>query len=117
MVNGTISPKNGDVTEIPAMPFGFLPRIDCQEFGYEMIKQTQQKPVVPAVDYFLQPIWIRLKEADFPLHLLPEVTIAGNIGRMPCAWYGSEGTPVFAALGDLQCSVFSSMETDHDAGE
>ncbi|GBM81323.1 Sedoheptulokinase [Araneus ventricosus] len=60
---------------------------------------------------------LRLKEAGFPLHLLPEVTIAGNIvGRMPCAWYGiPEGTPVFAALGDLQCSVFSSMETDHDA--
>ncbi|XP_015913667.1 sedoheptulokinase [Parasteatoda tepidariorum] len=59
----------------------------------------------------------RLKEADFPLRLLPEVTIAGNIvGRMPTAWYGiPAGTPVFAALGDLQCSVFSSMETDHDA--
>lgn len=37
---------------------------------------------------------------------------------MPHTWYGiPEGTPVFAALGDLQCSVFSSMETESDAGQ
>ena len=61
----------------------------------------------------------RLQEAGFPIHLLPDVTIAGNIvGHMPHAWYGiPEGTPVFAALGDLQCSVFSSMETESDAGK
>ncbi|XP_054724439.1 sedoheptulokinase-like [Uloborus diversus] len=59
----------------------------------------------------------KLKEGGFPLHLLPEVTTAGSIvGRMPCAWYGiPEGTPVFASLGDLQCSVFSSMESESDA--
>lgn len=58
-----------------------------------------------------------LEGGGFPVHLLPEVTIAGNIvGHMPHTWYGiPEGTPVFAALGDLQCSVFSSMETESDA--
>ncbi|KAG8185001.1 hypothetical protein JTE90_017027 [Oedothorax gibbosus] len=59
----------------------------------------------------------KLKEAGFPVHLLPDVTVAGSVvGHMPCSWYGiPEGTPVYAALGDLQCSVFSSMETEHDA--
>lgn len=59
----------------------------------------------------------RLEEANFPLHLLPDVTVAGSIvGHMSSTWYGiPEGTPVFAALGDLQCSVYSIMENEHDA--
>ncbi|GAB6018691.1 hypothetical protein CHUAL_000367 [Chamberlinius hualienensis] len=59
----------------------------------------------------------RLSTSDFPIHLLPEVVDPGEtIGLLQSSWYGiPEGTPVGVALGDMQCSVFSTLETDTDA--
>ncbi|XP_064460232.1 sedoheptulokinase-like [Ornithodoros turicata] len=59
----------------------------------------------------------RLCEADFPVSLLPDVVQAGELaGRLKSAWYGIPvETPVYAALGDMQSSVMSTMLEDRDA--
>ncbi|XP_010903430.2 sedoheptulokinase isoform X1 [Esox lucius] len=58
-----------------------------------------------------------LKDAGFPVHLLPECVPSGCIaGQTCCEWHGvPANTPVGAALGDLQCSVYSSMTDRTDA--
>ncbi|XP_035638122.1 sedoheptulokinase isoform X1 [Oncorhynchus keta] len=52
-----------------------------------------------------------LKDAGFPVHLLPECVPSGCMaGQTCCEWHGiPASTPVGAALGDFQCSVYSSM--------
>ncbi|XP_056264338.1 sedoheptulokinase isoform X1 [Pseudoliparis swirei] len=58
-----------------------------------------------------------LKGAGFPLHLLPQCVRSGGLaGQTCCDWHGiPAGTPVGAALGDLQCSVYSCMSARTDA--
>ncbi|KAM6907558.1 sedoheptulokinase [Xenentodon cancila] len=58
-----------------------------------------------------------LKAAGFPLHLLPQcVPSAGLAGETRSIWHGiPAGTPVGAALGDFQCSVYSCMSATTDA--
>ncbi|KAL4224095.1 hypothetical protein ACF0H5_017549 [Mactra antiquata] len=58
-----------------------------------------------------------LQEANFPVHLLPHVTEAGNQAGTLCKdWLGiSKGTPVLVGLGDLQCSFVSASKNNHDA--
>lgn len=52
-----------------------------------------------------------LKSAGFPIHLLPKVVDPGAIaGALSKTWYGiPRGTEVLAALGDMQCSVLSTL--------
>ena len=61
----------------------------------------------------------RLSEVDFPERFLPEVVDPGQLaGALGAPWYGiPEGTPVIAALGDLQCSILSRHKKDDDAGK
>ncbi|XP_042562800.1 sedoheptulokinase isoform X1 [Clupea harengus] len=58
-----------------------------------------------------------LREAGFPVHLLPEPVESGTFAGHTCSeWHGvPANTPVGAALGDLQCSVYSSMTNKTDA--
>ncbi|XP_047462184.1 sedoheptulokinase [Mugil cephalus] len=58
-----------------------------------------------------------LKGAGFPLHLLPQCVPSGGLAGQTCSeWHGiPAGTPVGAALGDFQCSVYSCMSTQTDA--
>lgn len=60
-----------------------------------------------------------LKGAGFPLHLLPHCVPSGGLAGQTCSdWHGiPAGTPVGAALGDFQCSVYSCMSAQTDAGE
>ncbi|XP_056314190.1 sedoheptulokinase [Danio aesculapii] len=52
-----------------------------------------------------------LKDAGFPVHLLPVLVDSGHVaGQTSCEWYGIPAhTAVGAALGDFQCSVYSCM--------
>ncbi|XP_028278384.1 sedoheptulokinase [Parambassis ranga] len=58
-----------------------------------------------------------LKEAGFPVHLLPQCVPSGGLAGQTCsAWHGiPAGTPVGGALGDFQCSVYSCMSVRTDA--
>ncbi|XP_050677053.1 sedoheptulokinase-like [Leptidea sinapis] len=58
-----------------------------------------------------------LKSINFPVTLLPKVVKGGEIaGNLSCSWNGiPEGIPVSAAMGDLQCSILSTLETRNDA--
>ncbi|CAG4960082.1 unnamed protein product [Parnassius apollo] len=58
-----------------------------------------------------------LKSVNFPVNLLPKVVKSGEIaGVLSATWNGiPEGTPVGAALGDLQCSIISTLESKEDA--
>ncbi|XP_022062798.1 sedoheptulokinase [Acanthochromis polyacanthus] len=58
-----------------------------------------------------------LKGASFPLHLLPRCVSSGSLAGQTCSsWHGiPAGTPVGAALGDFQCSVYSCMSARTDA--
>ncbi|XP_055004864.1 sedoheptulokinase [Boleophthalmus pectinirostris] len=58
-----------------------------------------------------------LEAAGFPTHLLPQCIPSGALAGHTCMdWHGiSVGTPVGAALGDFQCSVYSCMNTSTDA--
>ncbi|KAK0141751.1 Sedoheptulokinase [Merluccius polli] len=58
-----------------------------------------------------------LSEAGFPLVLLPEcVGAGGRAGHTVSDWHGIPAhTPVGAALGDLQCSVYACMTAQTDA--
>ncbi|KAG8008261.1 Sedoheptulokinase [Nibea albiflora] len=58
-----------------------------------------------------------LKGAGFPLHLLPHCVPSGGLAGQTCSdWHGiPAGTPVGAALGDFQCSVYSCMSARTDA--
>lgn len=52
------------------------------------------------------------------MHLLPMVVDSGSIAGETCfEWHGIPvNTPVGAALGDFQCSVYSCMTDKMDAG-
>ncbi|XP_071382050.1 sedoheptulokinase [Centroberyx affinis] len=58
-----------------------------------------------------------LEDAGFPLHLLPQCVASGSLAGQTCSdWHGiPAGTPVGAALGDFQCSVYSCMTAGTDA--
>ncbi|KAK7925689.1 hypothetical protein WMY93_007999 [Mugilogobius chulae] len=58
-----------------------------------------------------------LEAAGFPIRLLPQCIPSGAIAGHTCMdWHGiAAGTPVGAALGDFQCSVYSCMSTSTDA--
>lgn len=58
-----------------------------------------------------------LKGAGFPLHLIPKCVPSGGLAGKTCSqWHGiPAGTPVGAALGDFQCSVYSCMSARTDA--
>ncbi|KAM6969832.1 sedoheptulokinase [Aplochiton taeniatus] len=58
-----------------------------------------------------------LKDAGFPVHVLPECVESGSMAGQTCSdWYGiPPNTPVGAALGDFQCSVYSCMTDRTDA--
>lgn len=59
-----------------------------------------------------------LAEAGFPVNILPQVVPSTeSAGQLPHDWFDiPAGTPVSAALGDLQCSVISTLEfPDTDA--
>nr|CAI5842589.1 unnamed protein product [Callosobruchus analis] len=58
-----------------------------------------------------------LQEADFPVNLLPEVGESGAVaGNLAGDWHSiPKGTPVGIGLGDLQCSVLSTVERPTDA--
>ncbi|XP_051531130.1 sedoheptulokinase [Myxocyprinus asiaticus] len=58
-----------------------------------------------------------LKDAGFPVHLLPVVVESGAVaGHTFSEWYGIPvHTPVGAALGDFQCSVYSCKTNKGDA--
>lgn len=60
-----------------------------------------------------------LKGAGFPFHLLPQCVPSGGLAGQTCSdWHGiPAGTPVGAAMGDFQCSVYSCMSARTDAGE
>ena len=59
-----------------------------------------------------------LQEHGFPVHVLPKVVSAGDLaGSTQENWYGiPAGTPVGAALGDMQCSILSASPKQNDAG-
>nr|XP_023027508.1 sedoheptulokinase-like [Leptinotarsa decemlineata] len=58
-----------------------------------------------------------LESAGFPVHLLSEVKPCGEIaGNLSGSWHSiPQGTPIGVGLGDLQCSVLSTVETPSDA--
>ncbi|XP_008426303.1 sedoheptulokinase [Poecilia reticulata] len=58
-----------------------------------------------------------LKTAGFPVRLLPRCVPPGAlVGQTRSDWHGiPAGTPVGAALGDFQCSVYSCMSSPADA--
>lgn len=58
-----------------------------------------------------------LDAAGFPTRLLPECVPSGALAGHTCMdWHGiGTGTPVGAALGDFQCSVYSCLGTSADA--
>ncbi|KAM4619907.1 sedoheptulokinase [Polymixia lowei] len=58
-----------------------------------------------------------LEDAGFPLHLLPQCVASGCLAGQTCSeWHGIPAhTPVGAALGDFQCSVYSCMTSRTDA--
>ncbi|XP_053311817.1 sedoheptulokinase-like [Spea bombifrons] len=58
-----------------------------------------------------------LEASGFPIVLLPDIEDSGCIaGKLSCEWCGiSHGTEVGVALGDFQCSVYSSASESTDA--
>jgi len=54
----------------------------------------------------------KLEKASFPIKMLPQVVHSTeNAGLLPRDWFDiPAGTPVSAAMGDLQCSVKSTLE-------
>ncbi|XP_053610249.1 sedoheptulokinase-like [Plodia interpunctella] len=58
-----------------------------------------------------------LTSIDFPVNLLPKIVKSGEFaGKLNTTWNGiPEGTPVSAALGDLQCSMLATLENEQDA--
>ncbi|XP_063305376.1 sedoheptulokinase [Pelobates fuscus] len=58
-----------------------------------------------------------LEASGFPVSLLPEIADSGCLaGKLSCDWCGiPQGTEVGVALGDFQCSVYSSMTENTDA--
>lgn len=57
-----------------------------------------------------------LESAGFPVYLLPEVVDSGTVaGTLGDTWHSiPAGIPVVAALGDLQCSVLSTLQNEDD---
>ncbi|XP_026756215.2 sedoheptulokinase-like [Galleria mellonella] len=58
-----------------------------------------------------------LQSIDFPVNLLPKIIKSGEFaGKLNSSWNGiPEGIPVSVAMGDLQCSILSTLENEHDA--
>ena len=60
----------------------------------------------------------RLKDAKFPVGYLPSIVEPGVVaGHTATVWHHvPKGTPVLAAMGDLQCSTLSVHPGPQDAG-
>ena len=60
----------------------------------------------------------RLKNAKFPVDYLPSVVEPGIVaGHTAAVWHSiPKGTPVLAAMGDLQCSTLSMLPGPQDTG-
>ena len=60
-----------------------------------------------------------MKEAGFPVHLLPVVVESGSpVGELSQDWLGvQKGTTILASLGDLQCAFLSAAQNKTDAGK
>ena len=60
-----------------------------------------------------------LKEAGFPVTLLPIVAAPGSrAGCLQYDWCGIPvGTPVLVGLGDVQCAARSTLSSESDAGK
>ncbi|XP_075980015.1 sedoheptulokinase-like [Anticarsia gemmatalis] len=58
-----------------------------------------------------------LNSVDFPVNLLPKIMKSGEFaGKLNVCWNGiPEGTPVSVAMGDLQCSIKATLESQQDA--
>uniref|UniRef100_A0A8C8GTK1 Sedoheptulokinase n=1 Tax=Oncorhynchus tshawytscha TaxID=74940 RepID=A0A8C8GTK1_ONCTS len=65
------------------------------------------------------PVHLPPWDACFPVHLLPECVPSGCMAVQTCSeWHGVHAnTPVGAALGDFQCSVYSCMTNRTDAAQ
>ena len=63
-------------------------------------------------------LYFRLTEAGLPVNLLPYVVCAGHkAGVLQHNLLSIKaGTHVLAALGDLQCAVYSVLKTPQNAG-
>ena len=63
--------------------------------------------------------YFRLKQASFPVEMLPDVYPSGHVAGVlshgiVCIL---AGTPILVSMGDLQCAVFASLQHSTDAGE
>ncbi|KAL3270261.1 hypothetical protein HHI36_009316 [Cryptolaemus montrouzieri] len=58
-----------------------------------------------------------LDAAGFPVKMLPEIKRTGEVaGLLADTWHSiPKGTPIGVAMGDLQCSVLSTIEKEDDA--
>ncbi|XP_059048689.1 sedoheptulokinase-like [Achroia grisella] len=58
-----------------------------------------------------------LQSIDFPVNLLPKIMKSGDFaGKLNSSWNGiPEGIPISVAMGDLQCSILSTLENEYDA--
>lgn len=58
-----------------------------------------------------------LNSVNFPVNLLPKIVKSGEFaGKLNASWNGiPEGTPVSVAMGDLQCSIIATLESQQDA--
>jgi sugar (pentulose or hexulose) kinase len=63
-------------------------------------------------------LYFRLTEAGLPVNLLPYVVCAGHkAGVLQHDLLSIKaGTHILAALGDVQCAVYSVLTTPQDAG-
>ena len=63
-------------------------------------------------------LFCSLKEAGFPVTLLPIVAAPGSrAGSLQYDWCGIPvGTPVLVGLGDVQCAARSTLSSESDAG-
>ena len=103
----------------------FLAKYDCcgtlMDFIVAMITNNQSKPSMSnhnasSWGYFnsVTNEWNLeiLEKEKFPTSLLPKVVMpATDVGTLQDKWFEiAAGTPVSVALGDLQCSVMSTLE-------
>lgn len=61
----------------------------------------------------------RYEQQGFPHELLPKIVPAGScVGHVNASITGwPSGVPVYVGLGDVQCAMYSSLKSSHDAGK
>ncbi|KAH0819676.1 hypothetical protein GEV33_003118 [Tenebrio molitor] len=106
-----------------------LKRYNCsgtiQDFAVAMLcnlpKPVMSDQIAASWGYFdcVNHRWNKevLEETGFPTSLLPEIKLSGEVaGFLADNWHSiPKGTPIGIGLGDLQCSVLSTIETSKDA--